>query len=100
VIYGKAKQYASYNKGGLQFGRMIWNEKNNEKWTTKYANEKNWTFFDTEIAFPTRSNCAKNGGNPDLFISVSNENLTGNKKPIIDQAIAIHLPKPTIFIFL
>jgi hypothetical protein len=91
VTYGKDGQNVSYNKGGLRFGRMIWNEKNNEKWTTKYCKESNWTFFDTEIAFPTRSQCAKNRVNPDLLITVHNQNLSGSENPIINQAITIHI---------
>ena len=91
VTYGKNNQYLSYNKGGLRFGRMIWNEKNNEKWTTKYSSEKKWTFFDTEISFPTRSNCAKNNIDPELFITINNENLTESRAPLIDQAITIHI---------
>lgn len=91
VTYGKENQNVSYNKGGLRFGRMVWNDNNNEKWTTKYCKETNWTFFDTEIAFPTRSQCAKNGGNPDLFITVHNQNLTENEAPLVNQAISIHI---------
>ena len=90
-IYGKDKQNASYDKGSLRFGRMIWNESNNEKWTTKYSDKEKWTFFDTEIAFPTRSNCRKNNVNPEILISVHNENLTKTENPLIDQAITIHI---------
>jgi hypothetical protein len=91
VTYGKDNQNVSYNKGSLRFGRMIWNDKNNEKWTTKYCKENNWTFFDTEIAFPTRSQCAKNGCNPDLFITVHNQNLSESENPLVNQAITIHI---------
>lgn len=90
-VYGKDNQSASYDKGSLRFGRMIWNEDNNKKWTTKYSEKAKWTFFDTEITFPTRSNCHKNNTNPKLFISVHNENLTETKNPKIDQAITIHI---------
>ena len=89
--YGKDQQNVSYDKGSLKFGRMIWNEKNNKKWTTKYSDKEKWTFFDTEIVFPTRSNCHKNKINPKLFISVHNENLTETENPIVDQSITIHI---------
>jgi hypothetical protein len=75
----------------LRFGVMVWNEKNNEKWTTKYVNEKNWEFIDTEIAFPNRSNCHKNHTNPELLITIHNENLTRTSNPKIDQPITIHI---------
>lgn len=91
VIYGEKNLNASNNLGSLRFGRMIWNEENNKKWTTKYSNEEKWTFFDTEIAFPTRSHCHKNNIDPRLLISVHNENLTGVVNPLIDQAITIHI---------
>ncbi|MBA6316798.1 hypothetical protein [Cellulophaga baltica] len=91
VKYGKDNKNVSYDKGSLRFGRMIWNESNNKKWTTKYADKEKWTFFDTEIAFPTRSNCHKNNINPKLFISVHNENLTEKEKTNIDQSITIHI---------
>lgn len=90
-IYGKDNQNVSYDKGSLRFGRMIWNENNNKKWTTKHSEKEKWTFFDTEIAFPTRSNCHKNNINPKLFLSVHNENLTRTENPIIDQALTIHI---------
>ena len=64
VKYGKDSQFVSYDKGSLRFGKMIWSTENNEKWTTRYAKEIQWTFFDTEIAFPTRSHCHKHGRPP------------------------------------
>ena len=91
ILYGN-NQNLSFNKGSLRFGRMIWNIKDNKKWTTKYSNEKNWTFFDTEIAHPSRSFCDKNKGvNPDWLIFVKNENLTENHEPQINQSISIHV---------
>jgi hypothetical protein len=91
VTYGKNDQFVSHDKGSLRFGKMLWNKKDNEKWTTKYANENNWTFFDTEIAYPTRSHCHKNHSNPDLFITIHNENLTNTNDPKINQSITIHI---------
>ena len=91
VAVGKKGDSLSYDKGYLRFGKMVWNHHNNEKWTTKYANEERWTFFDTEIAFPTRSHCHKNGGNPDLMIIVKNENLSGIIPPTANQSITIHI---------
>jgi hypothetical protein len=89
VPYGKDHQFASYNKGSLRFGRMIYNEKNNEKWATKYVNEPNWTYFDTEIVYPTFNYCDKNKVNPDIFIKITNENLTGTVEPEINQSIIL-----------
>jgi hypothetical protein len=89
VAYGKDNQFVSYNKSSLRFGRMIYNEKSNEKWTTKYINETNWTFFDTEIVFPTFTYCEKNKVHPDIFIKISNENLTGSAQPKINQSLII-----------
>lgn len=89
--YGKNNQFVSYNKGGLRFGRMIWSEPNNKKWTTKYANEKQWKFFSTEIAYPTRNACEKNNINPELLITINNENLLDNDNQQSDQAVTIHI---------
>ncbi len=89
VTDGKDNQYVSYNKGSLRFGQMIYNEKNNKKWTTKYIKEPNWTYFDTEIVFPTFSYCEKNKVNPDIFIKVTNENLTGSAHPKINQSLIV-----------
>lgn len=89
VPYGKDNKSVSYNKGSLRFGRMMYNEKNNEKWTTKYANEPNHTFFDTEIVVPTFAHCEKHKTNPDLFIKVANENLTGSAQPKMNQSLII-----------
>jgi hypothetical protein len=91
IKYGKENQYVSYNKGTFRFGQMIWNSENNKKWTTKYINEENWTFFNTEIAIPTRSYCQKNQINPELLITVQNENLSRNCDLKIDQGMSIHI---------
>ncbi len=89
VVLDKDKQSVSYDKGSLRFGKITYNEKNNEKWATKYVNEPNWTFFDTEIVFPTFSFCDKNNVNPDIYIKVTNENITGSENPKINQSLII-----------
>jgi hypothetical protein len=91
VNYGKDKKNVSFDKGSLKFGKMAWNLKNNEKWTTKYSKEKNWTFFDIEIAYPSRSQCQKSGEDPILYISIHNENLLNNPDANFDQAMTIHV---------
>ena len=96
VTYGKNNQNISYNKGSLRFGKMAFNEKNNEKWTTKYANEPNWTFFDTEIVYPTFSFCEKHRVHPDIFIKITNENLTVKTQPKINQSIIILFKKKLV----
>jgi len=59
----------------LPFGRMIWNLKNNEKWTTKYKVGKDavdkWQFYDTEIWSPPKTDCFKGSFiAPNIFIKV------------------------------
>ncbi len=98
VKYGKDNQFSSYDKGSLRFGKMIWNEENNKKWTTKYSNEENWEFFDTEISYPSRSNCHKNNTNPELLITIHNEDLNHSKENIINQSITIHIQTKIITI--
>jgi hypothetical protein len=55
------------------------------------VNEKDWIFFDTEIAFPSRSYCHKNDTNPELLITIHDNNLSGTTNPKINQAITIHI---------
>lgn len=69
-----------------------------KKWTTKYSNEENWEFFDTEISYPSRSNCHKNNTNPELLITIHNEDLNHSKENIINQSITIHIQTKIITI--
>ncbi len=88
----KAKENTvSYNKGTVRFGKMIWNEENNKKWTTKYCKEKDCLFFDAEISYPSRNTCRKTNQKPLLLIIVHNENLGGSKNPNVEQSLTIHI---------
>lgn len=75
----------------VKFGRMIWSLKHNEKWATKCA-DADCQFFDTEIAFPSRSKCHKTRGlEPEVLIFVENGNLLKSADRNVDQAIIIHI---------
>jgi hypothetical protein len=58
----------------LPFGRMVWNEKNNVKWTSKYKQGEDkidqLEFFDTEFWMPSWSLCDKLKTHPNLFMQV------------------------------
>ena len=59
----------------LGFGRMIWSEENNKKWTTKFRtteNEARLQFFGTEIWAPDWNRCCDSGRSPEIFIKVYN----------------------------
>lgn len=77
----------------LGFGRMKWNRENNLNWTTKYSNSQNADdrveFFSTEIWAPSWKYCCDNGKNPELFISIyNNENFEN-----LREGILIAMPK-------
>ena len=80
-------------KGYLPFGRMIWSEKNNKKWTSKYRTAPDkvskWHIYDTEIWAPSRNKCL--GGKwmvPDFFIKIVNDdNLYKNGAPFNNSMV-------------
>ncbi len=58
----------------LPFGRMIWNKKNNLKWTSKYKEGdnkvENIEFFDTEFWCPSWTICERENIAPDIFMKI------------------------------
>ena len=88
-----SKQGGSGKKGYLPFGRMIWSEKNNKKWTSKYRTAPDkvskWHIYDTEIWAPSRNKCL--GGKwmvPDFFIKIVNDdNLHKNGAPFNNSMV-------------
>lgn len=70
-------QSFEFENNWLGFGRMKWNEQNNQKWTTKYKTEefsdKKIQFFNTEIWSPDWSHYEKTGEIPNIFINVYKE---------------------------
>ena len=70
---------------------MNWNLKHNEKWALRCADAQ-CSFFETEIAYPSRSTCDKTPGlEPEVLIFVANANLLGSADRNVDQAIVIHV---------
>lgn len=61
----------------LGFGRMKWNEQNNQQWTTKFKldefSNKKLQFFNTEIWCPDWNHYEKAGETPNIFINVYTE---------------------------
>lgn len=79
------------SRAPVKFGKMVWSLKHNETWSTK-CGDANHTFYDTEIAFPSRSKCHKTRGlAPEVLIFVENGNLTDSPDPNVDQSIIIHV---------
>jgi hypothetical protein len=71
----------------LSFGRMNWNEENNQKWTSKYQTKKysnrNLLFKNTEIWSPDWNFCQKTNQTPDIFIKVYCTNFLDLREGII-----------------
>jgi hypothetical protein len=79
------------NGAPVKFGRMSWNLKHNEKWSTQCA-IADILFFDTEIAFPSRNKCHTTRGlEPEILIFVENGNLLKSADRNVDQSIIIHI---------
>ncbi|WP_312077314.1 hypothetical protein [Chryseobacterium sp.] len=70
-------QSFEFENNWLGFGRMKWNEQNNQKWTTKYKieefSDKKSQFFNTEIWSPDWNHYEKTGETPKIFINVYKE---------------------------
>ncbi|PHN02407.1 hypothetical protein [Flavilitoribacter nigricans] len=77
----------------LGFGRMKWNETNNQKWTSKYRSiayqNRKLQFFNTEIWAPDWNTCIKNGRGPDVFINVYHHETIKE----IREGIVIAIPR-------
>ena len=71
----RTNQSFEFENKWLGFGRMIWDEENNLKWTTKYRtadNESRLRFYGTEIWAPDWNEFAKSGVPPDIFVKLYN----------------------------
>ena len=81
------------HSGWLGFGRMIWSEKNNRKWTEKYHSHeyesKEFRFFDVEIWAPDWNIVFREDKAPDIFIK-----LVKTEFPTINQALVIAIRYP------
>jgi hypothetical protein len=76
----------------LGFGRMIWNEGNNEKWATKYRtaeHESKLQFHGTEIWAPDWNQFYERGVPPDIYIKLYNN----PKSLILKEGIVIAIPR-------
>ncbi|GAB6197444.1 hypothetical protein PAGU2595_027740 [Lysobacter xanthus] len=66
----RSSQFLPGTSGSLPFGRMVWNAKNNEKWTEKYASEPGVQFSGTEVWVPDWNTVWKQEVPPDVFVRV------------------------------
>lgn len=70
-------QCFEFENNWLGFGRMKWNDQNNQKWTTKYKTEefsdKKLEFFNTEIWSSDWNHYDKTGETPIFFINIYKE---------------------------
>jgi hypothetical protein len=71
----KTSQSFEFENKWLGFGRMIWSEENNKKWTTKFRtpeNESRLKFFDTEVWSPDWHEVERSGVPPDIYFRLYN----------------------------
>lgn len=71
----RTSQSFEFENKWLGFGRMIWDEENNKKWTTKYRTteeESRLQFYGTEIWAPDWNRFYDSGMPPDIFIKLYN----------------------------
>ena len=66
----RTQQSVPGTSGWLPFGRMVWNAKNNEKWTEKFANDEGVEFYGTEAWAPDWNTTWKQEVAPDVFLRV------------------------------
>jgi hypothetical protein len=89
----RSSQAFEHHSGWLGFGRMMWNEKNNRKWTEKYHSpeyeSKEFRFYDTEIWAPDWNIVFRESKAPDIFIKASR-----TEAPTIVQNLLIAIRYP------
>lgn len=78
-ISKKEKEEFIYHSG-IKLGRLKWDEKSHEKWTTT-NNTENY-FLDFELWSPIWTICEKRQSPPEIYISISNERDFENKRDI------------------
>ncbi|HMH11317.1 MAG TPA: hypothetical protein VK553_11435 [Candidatus Nitrosopolaris rasttigaisensis] len=84
----------------LPFGRMIWNLKNNQKWTTKYRIGEdvvtNWHFYSTEIWSPSKSDCFREWPYfaPNIYIKID-DNSTFDASNYFDTSLIVAIDENT-----
>ena len=62
-----------------KLGRLKWDKKSHEKWTLKNNDKRQFLHF--ALWTPLWTICEKNNTSPDIYISISNENMPNINKP-------------------
>lgn len=89
------RTFQTYESEGKQlpFGRMKWDEGNNEKWTTKFRNVNaalDVRFFYTEIWAPDWKQVGDSGIPPDIYVRLYNN----PNKDLIKEGLIIAIRRP------
>lgn len=82
----KTLQSFEFENRWLGFGRMIWSEESNRKWTTKYRtpeDESRLQFFATEIWAPDWTEFSRSHVPPDIYIKLYNIGFKSIKEGIV-----------------
>ena len=82
----RSGQRLSDNKQWIRFGKLIWSDKHNAKWThgSPETNEtsKLWDFYFTELAAPSIQESWREGRPSDFFFTITNEAFLKSDKPV------------------
>jgi hypothetical protein len=88
----RSTQYLPNHGGTVKFGRIGWNERDQQKWTHgSPANETTsgkWTFMSAELWAPSWTQCERDRAAPDVFLSVSNESQ-GATNPAFNPVVML-----------
>ncbi len=82
----RSGQRLSGDKQWIKFGKLVWSDKHNAKWThcSPETEEisKQWDFYFTELSVPSLQESSREGKPPDFFFTVTNEAFLRSSKPV------------------
>ena len=94
----RSTQYLPNRSGTVKFGRIRWNERDQQKWThgspSNFDSSPGWRFLSAELWAPAWTQCARENCAPDVFMVIASERLFGDAtsfEPVIVFAVASEL---------
>ncbi len=91
----RVEQISRVNQKKIRFGRLLLDDKSNQKWTHKSPItkelSKEWFFSGLEIWSPNWNKCEEINTSPDIFFSIHNNCLLDNKNLQFNPVLTIAL---------
>jgi hypothetical protein len=96
----RSTQYLPNRTGTIKFGKIVWKEKDQQKWThlspSNLEASPRWNFLSAELWAPAWMQCEREGLAPDVFLSISSQGYFGKAtsfEPVVVLAVVTELAR-------